>query len=414
MNIGSHLLSRRLGRSVLLVAALAVAVAFLFLGDGLVTKVVGALGALLVAAMFKVVSETFVQLKRLKRHMSQVADVLTESSTAIRSDLAKVVESHVRLEEVANQTVESLQEVQRTTANSESALSRLQIRFEEIEQQTHHQIEQIHNRIETVEKVSAETGAVLERLKSLSPDVRLLMGNRISQLPRSLEFDQSAQLLEWATQLGLNLESDVIEYLARKLLWIEASGVGRLAASTADGVFRALVAMSLSDESPAVLEIGVLFGINAAFLWDTVGLVVPGFHQTLIDPFEGYYGETLDRFTGLPVTREVTETNLTRMGAPPETWRILEGFSTDDWVLQAASERAYDMVFVDGDHSYEGVSFDVGHYGPLVKAGGVLLIDDYGAPGWPGVTQFIDEFRAGESDYNHVGTFNRTALFKRS
>lgn len=36
----------------------------------------------------------------------------------------------------------------------------------------------------------------------------------------------------------------------------------------------------------------------------------------------------------------------------------------------------YDMVYIDGDHSYEGALSDLRYYAPMVKRGGILVIDD--------------------------------------
>jgi predicted O-methyltransferase YrrM len=64
-----------------------------------------------------------------------------------------------------------------------------------------------------------------------------------------------------------------------------------------------------------------------------------------------------------------------------------------------------DVVFVDGDHSYEGVSRDVAHWLPALRPGGVLLLHDakFPEPSRPwnrppdfavvGVHRFLDELR---------------------
>ena len=48
------------------------------------------------------------------------------------------------------------------------------------------------------------------------------------------------------------------------------------------------------------------------------------------------------------------------------------------------------LLFVDGDHSYEGVKRDFTHHWNYLY--GVCLAHDYGDPTCPGVTQFIDEW----------------------
>ena len=48
------------------------------------------------------------------------------------------------------------------------------------------------------------------------------------------------------------------------------------------------------------------------------------------------------------------------------------------------------LLFVDGDHSYEGVKKDFIHHWNYLN--GDCLAHDYGDPTCPGVTQFIDEW----------------------
>lgn len=42
------------------------------------------------------------------------------------------------------------------------------------------------------------------------------------------------------------------------------------------------------------------------------------------------------------------------------------------------THRFVDMVFVDGDHSYEGAAGDIKAWLPNIKAGGIIAIHDYG------------------------------------
>jgi predicted O-methyltransferase YrrM len=49
------------------------------------------------------------------------------------------------------------------------------------------------------------------------------------------------------------------------------------------------------------------------------------------------------------------------------------------------------MIFVDGDHSYEHCHADVEVWLPRIKDGGIMSFHDYQEPRWPGVGQAIDE-----------------------
>lgn len=65
--------------------------------------------------------------------------------------------------------------------------------------------------------------------------------------------------------------------------------------------------------------------------------------------------------------------------------------------VQAAGDFAdgsLDWVYIDGDHTYEGVKGDLEAYFRVVKSGGQIAGDDYGLVGWweDGVTRAVDEF----------------------
>lgn len=51
-----------------------------------------------------------------------------------------------------------------------------------------------------------------------------------------------------------------------------------------------------------------------------------------------------------------------------------------------------DFLYVDADHSYEGVKADLEVWYPHVKPGGFVLGDDYGNTSYPGVKRAWDEF----------------------
>jgi predicted O-methyltransferase YrrM len=51
-----------------------------------------------------------------------------------------------------------------------------------------------------------------------------------------------------------------------------------------------------------------------------------------------------------------------------------------------------DYLYVDADHSYEGVLADLRAWVPYVRPGGLILGDDYGSDMYPGVKQAWDQF----------------------
>lgn len=65
------------------------------------------------------------------------------------------------------------------------------------------------------------------------------------------------------------------------------------------------------------------------------------------------------------------------------------------------SGRRLDFLFIDGDHTYEGVKLDFDKYSKLVKKGGIIALHDIKEhpPSWNvGVKRFWDEIK---DDYEH-------------
>lgn len=81
-----------------------------------------------------------------------------------------------------------------------------------------------------------------------------------------------------------------------------------------------------------------------------------------------------EAFTGLPIASKISQ---------------LFGDSRQFNFL--SYEGQMDLVFVDADHSYEGVQNDTRQALKLVRPGGVVVWDDY-HPSWLGVMRCLEEF----------------------
>lgn len=64
---------------------------------------------------------------------------------------------------------------------------------------------------------------------------------------------------------------------------------------------------------------------------------------------------------------------------------------TTQKALEHFLSGTFDMIFVDADHSYESAKFDIIHYAPLLKPGGLLCGHDYNPKRWPGVVRAVKE-----------------------
>ena len=67
-----------------------------------------------------------------------------------------------------------------------------------------------------------------------------------------------------------------------------------------------------------------------------------------------------------------------------------------------------DLLFIDGGHKYEDVKQDFENYAPLVKEGGIIVLDDY-TDEWWGVKKYGDEIKINH-EYDFIGVWNNNEL----
>jgi hypothetical protein len=90
-------------------------------------------------------------------------------------------------------------------------------------------------------------------------------------------------------------------------------------------------------------------------------------------------------------------------------WQVLLGDSK-----QMAFDRPIDLLFVDGDHTEEGVRGDIATWAPRVKPGGVIAFHDYGnahLPWCAGVKAAVDALVT--DGWQHQGDADSIRWFRR-
>jgi predicted O-methyltransferase YrrM len=67
-----------------------------------------------------------------------------------------------------------------------------------------------------------------------------------------------------------------------------------------------------------------------------------------------------------------------RLPARAQAQRLIRADSHDPHTLRSVRdlEGAVDLLFIDGDHGYDGVRADFENYAPLVKPGGLIAFHD--------------------------------------
>ncbi len=172
---------------------------------------------------------------------------------------------------------------------------------------------------------------------------------------------------------------DVIERLFRERTAVARSdgslhSMFPLSVTAAEG--KALREWVKREQASRTIEIGLGYGISALFVFE--GLLATGnaaARHVVVDPYQ------TTRFAGcgLQVLAEAGLSELVEYH-PEESQIVLPRL--------LAEGRSFDLAFVDGNHRFDGVFLDLIYLGRLVRAGGILFVDDYHLPAVARATSF--------------------------
>lgn len=175
---------------------------------------------------------------------------------------------------------------------------------------------------------------------------------------------------------------------------------------------RADMVLALKDRlpnNPSVCEVGVALGDFSEFLLNAlqprefIAMDLFG-----LDQLEMLWGRpTRDIFQGK------SHAQYYRERFPSPNVRVIEGDSVA--ALSSLPDRSIDLVYVDGDHSYEGVKADTAEAIRKVTPDGLLIFNDYILydhiqKGEYGVVQTVNELVSG-TDWRIVGFALQYAMF---
>jgi len=117
-----------------------------------------------------------------------------------------------------------------------------------------------------------------------------------------------------------------------------------------------------------ILEIGVRTGISTAAL--LLGVEAQGGHVYSVD---------INPACKNPITSN-------------PHWTFIVADSKNVALVTGQVPSALDILFVDGDHTYEGTLADLNNYGGFVKPGGKIICHDVLSGYDPGVRKAFDEY----------------------
>ncbi len=272
-------------------------------------------------------------------------------------------------------------------------------------------LEEVNARLEAKAAASEALSKSAIELARMTPANNAALYQRFNRRLSAAHVEEFVR--DWRKRLSVNVNSQLLGYMATRACQVEAMLEGRLATSIEDVLLRTTVCLGVKSRELSILEIGTLFGIGAAIMHDSLAPHFEKVHLTLLDPLDGYYDSAQkDVLTGQPINEATLLRNLDRAGVARSNLTLIKRLSTDVEAIREAGLRQYDVLVIDGDHSYAGVKTDFENYSPFVRLGGFIVIDDYGSPDWPDVTRFVDEEVSRRENVAHVGTSWRTCVYR--
>ena len=133
--------------------------------------------------------------------------------------------------------------------------------------------------------------------------------------------------------------------------------------------------------------IGIGYGLHAKEILDQTKLE----HLYLVDPYTFYPGDgfvrDVESWGGFEILAKNVKLNLEEHNNRYTWYRKCSTEVTNKEI----SDNYLDLVFIDGDHSYEAVTNDLNFWWKKIRKGGWLLGDDYSSI-WPSTKKAVNDW----------------------
>lgn len=159
------------------------------------------------------------------------------------------------------------------------------------------------------------------------------------------------------------------------------------------------------------VEIGVLYGGSIIEqMKDTQECIFIG-----IDPFTGYYGDSYDPHRNVDLTKhyDIVKNNINQNNPNNHKYHLLKGFSNDMVEDFSKLDLKIDYLFIDGDHTYQGVMNDFNNYLPFVSVEGIIVFDNYNDSSWTEVKVAVDEIIKNNKNIELVKKYGHCCVIKK-
>jgi predicted O-methyltransferase YrrM len=173
-----------------------------------------------------------------------------------------------------------------------------------------------------------------------------------------------------------------------------------------------LLKKSMGDDCKVYVETGTLFGGSLCLVMqDSLPCTFVG-----IDLFDGYYGKKLDPGTNMPVSLASTRENVDQLNVHKHDFFLIKGSSYEnETVLKfKCLKLSIDLLLIDGDHSYQGVTRNFEAYKHFVNPGGFIVFDNYGEPNtWEEVAEAVSDINFENNDFERIGQYGYSYIVKK-
>ena len=146
------------------------------------------------------------------------------------------------------------------------------------------------------------------------------------------------------------------------------------------------------------LEIGVHNGASMSYVVHQSKSPLNCYGIDLFDDTYGHYKKDI-----LSLNQSLN--NIQKNNISKSNIYIIKGNSRKKDTIQKRRNllktKTIDLLFIDGDHSYEGVRSDFNNYSTFLSQNAIVVFDDYNKK-WPGVVKFCDEKFVG---FEKIGVF---------
>lgn len=164
-------------------------------------------------------------------------------------------------------------------------------------------------------------------------------------------------------------------------------------------------------------EIGVLFGGSLIF---GLGANKTGNKVIAIDPLEGYYmndpdrASEIDQYSGVRVDKSTLKGNLKIFGYSLKDISLIREYSNTESCKKEMENKALSFLFIDGDHTYEGIMNDWIEYSSLVVDNGLVVIDNINDWPWIDVNLFCHWLIKDLDGWGLKVYYNRTIVLQKN